>query len=112
MARTKTTFAFVCLTLLPPNFPHYGECHETLEEEEAEEQGEKEEEEKKKFLKDLLTSDIRCMSKMVYLSIIMLKTVICLNKTGIKEHKNVLWILIMSNCIWILWCIHYMFIVG
>jgi hypothetical protein len=95
---------------LPTKLSPYRECHERLEEEE--EQGEKEEEEKKKFLKDLVTSDICCMSEMVYLSITMLKTAICLIKIGIKEHTNVLWILSMSNCIWILCCIHYMFIVG
>jgi hypothetical protein len=46
----------------------YGECHERLEDEE------KEEEEEEKFLEQLVTSDICFTSKMVYLSVIMLKT--------------------------------------
>jgi hypothetical protein len=90
MAGTKTTFAFICLP--PTKLSAYGECHERLENKEKEEKEEK-------FLKKLVISDISFTSKMVYLSVIMLKTAICLIKVCIKEHENVLWIFSRSICI-------------
>jgi hypothetical protein len=52
----------------------------------AQTEKEKEEEEAEKFLKELVTSDICFMNKMVYLSVIILKTAICLINICIKEH--------------------------
>jgi hypothetical protein len=47
----------------------------------------------------------------VYLSVIMLKTAVCLIKICINEHESVLWIFSRSICILIFCCICYMFIV-
>ena len=73
MAGTKTAFAFICLP--PTKLSPYGECHERLEDED------KEEEEEEKFFKETVTSDVCFTSKMVYLSVIMLKTAICFINT-------------------------------
>jgi hypothetical protein len=92
MAGTKTTFALICLPP-PTKLSPYGECHERLEDEE------REEEEEEKFLKELVTSNVCFTSEMVYLSVIMLKTAICLIMVCKKEHENVLWIFSRSICI-------------